>query len=166
MSIAPEHLTWQGSPSDDVAPRRPSTDDLGGDEKIDDAEYPPNDKEHPTAGGWNQQVRQIVAIAQVTSACKLEIRYSSGAPFVARVASPSPDVTPATFDVTDNGTGDVSITWPADTFPPHGCSPTGLTPLSTSTRLGSVEEISNGIRVRFFDTEADPADTDFTICIN
>jgi hypothetical protein len=148
MSAA-EHLTWDGD-GDDESPRRPSTDDLGGDQKQDDAEYPPDPVEHYTAGGWNQIVRQLAALAKVTAAAKLEVRFDSGAPYIARVSSPRSDVEIDTFTVVDNGDGDVSVTWPADTFPPHACSPTGLTLISSASAVvdGHVEEITNGIRVR------------------
>jgi hypothetical protein len=164
---APEYLTWEGDSEDDVAPRRPSTDDVGGDAKEDDAEFPPDDVVHFTSAGWNQKAKQIPAIAKVAAACKLEVRITAGAPAVSRVSSPSSLVEPATFTPTDEGTGDTSVEWPEDTFPPHVCSPTGLTFLSSSASsvTGHVEEIANGIRVRTFIAGV-AADVDWTITIN
>lgn len=151
---APSFNTWEGGVGDagPELPRRPSTDDLGGDAKQDNAKYPPDDVEHFTAAGWNQLVKQAAALARVTPACVLEIRFSGGAPYVARCSAASANVSIATFGTpTDNGTaGDTTIAWPADTFPPAVLSPSGLTLLSSSTAVldGHVEEVANGIRVR------------------
>jgi hypothetical protein len=167
---APDFLVFDGGTDETgtVLPRRPSTDDLGGDEKVDDAVFPPDENEHPTAAGWNQLVKVVAALSRTAAACKLEVRYSAGAPYIARVTALSDDVALATFGTpTDNGTGDVSITWPANTFPTHALSPSGLTPLSSSSASidGHVEEITNGIRVRMFSAGA-AADVPFTVELN
>ncbi len=147
---AAEFTTWNGDPDNDEAPRRPSTDDLGGDQKEDDAEFPPDDVEHFTAAGWNQIVQQIAAMARVAAACKVELRFDSGDPYIARATAPSDNVSADTFTVTDEGAGVTLIEWPAETFPAHQCSPTGLTLFSSSTSVvtGHLEEVTNGVRVR------------------
>lgn len=164
MSAA-EHLTWDANGSE--VPRRPSTDDMGGDQKVDDIEYPPIEPEHFTAGGWNQKAKQIPAICRVTASCKLEVRFNAGVPFVARATSPGTQININTFTVTDNGAGDVTIEWPADTFPAFVCSPTGLTLLSNSAGVvtGHVEEVTNGIRVRTFAAGV-ATDVAWTITLN
>lgn len=166
MAVAPDFLTWTGDGGENT-PRRPSTDDLGGDDKQDDAEYPPDDVQMPTAAAWNQLVKQAAALAQCVPACVLEVRFSGGAPFIARVTSPNPAIVAATFDVTDEGTGDTTIEWDANTFPPAPVSPSGLTVLSDTTTAVSavVEEVANGIRVRTMD-DGSPADLAFTIHLN
>ncbi len=166
---APAFSTWEGGTgsSGTELPRRPSTDDLGGDAKQDNNEAPPDDVEHFTAAGWNQKVKQLAAIARVVPACVLEIRFSGGAPYVARFSAASGNVTLATFGTpTDNGTGDTSVFWPANTFPPAVLSPSGLTLLSSSTAVldGHVEEVANGIRVRT-KSAGSATDIPFTVCI-
>lgn len=166
MAAATE-LTWNGPGSDD--PRRPSVDDLGGDQKQDNAEYPPNEVEHYTAAGWNQLVDQVAALAKVAASCKLEVRFSGGTPSVVRVSCPGTNITTATFTVTDNGTGDTTVEWPANTFPPHACSPTGLTLISSAIGdafSGHVSEVTNGIRVQTFENPDTQTDVDWTIEIN
>ncbi len=166
---APNFLTFDGGTGDDGAelPRRPSTDDLGGDAKQDNNEAPPDDVEHFTAAGWNQLVKVVAALSKTAPACKLEVRFSSGAPYVARAPALSANVTLAIFTVTYNGTGDTTVTWPANTFPPSACSPTGLTMLVTSSadRGADLEEVANGIRVR---TKAggSAADIPWTVDLN
>lgn len=166
---APSFNTWEGGTGDDgpELPRRPSTDDLGGDAKQDNTKYPPDDVEHFTAAGWNQKVKQLEAMARVVPACVLEVRFNAGAPYVARCSAASRNVSISTFGTpTDNGTGDTTIAWPANTFPPAVLSPSGLTLLVTTSadRAGDVEEVANGIRVR---TKAGGVATDipFTIQI-
>lgn len=166
---APAFLVFDGGTdvSGTQLPRRPSTDDLGGDKKQDDNEFPPDDVEHFTAAGWNQIVQVVAALAKTIAVCKLEIRFVTGAPYVARASAPGTAIALGTFTVTDNSTGDTTITWPANTFPPAACSPTGLTLLSSSTAVldGHVEEVTNGVRVR---TKSAGAATDipWTLVIN
>lgn len=164
---APSFLTWEGDAVDGSTPRRPSTADLGGDNYEDDAEAPPDINEFPSAAAFNQLVRQVAAIAKTTAAAKLENRFSAGAPYLARATGPSSTIKPSVFTVTDMGTGDTKIEWPADTFPPNQCSPTGLTFLSSSTSpiTGHVEEITNGVRIRTFQSSV-ATDIPWTLEIN
>ncbi len=166
---APDFLTFDGGTGDDgpELPRRPSTDDLGGDAKQDNNENPPDDVEHFTAAGWNQLVKVAAALSKTAPVCKLEVRFSGSTPYVARAPALSSNVTLSTFTVTDNGLGDTTVTWPANTFPPTACSPTGLTLLVTTSavRACDVEEVTNGIRVRTKAAGAG-ADIPWTIDLN
>lgn len=167
---APDFLTWDGNPDDGTLPYRPATDDMGGDHFEDDAEDTPDANENPTAAGYNQIVKQVAAQGKVIPAAKLEVRFSAGVPIIARASGPGNAVITSLFTPTDNGAGDTSVTWPADTFPPHQISPSGITVFHTSSTAYGVEEITNGIRVRTFTTDASgnrtAADLPWTICIN
>lgn len=152
---APEFLVFDGGTGDEGTelPRRPSTEDLGGDDKLDDAEFPPDPVEHPTAAGHNQMVKVLAALAKTAAACKLEVDFSAGVPFVAAASALGSSVALSTFGTpTDNGNGDTTVSWPANTFPPFTISPNGLTLYSSSTQVvaGHVEKLTNGIRVRTF----------------
>src|SRR5690606_34583815 len=146
---ASEFLTWDGD--DDTPPRRPGVEDVGGDKKIDDDRHPPDPVIHPTAGGWNEKARQIPALARVSASAKLKVEFASGTSVLAQCAAASMKVSPQIFTVTDNGIGDTTVTWPAETFPAAVCSPTGLTVFHTTIAYGVCEEVTNGIRVRTFD---------------
>lgn len=153
--LPPDFCVFDGGTGDEGTelPRRPSTDDLGGDEKLDDAEFPPDPVEHPTAAGHNQLVKVTAGLAKTAAACKLEVDFNSGVPFVKAASALSSLVSLATFGTpTDNGTGDTTVTWPANTFPPETVSPNGLTLYSSATQptAGQVEKVTNGIRVRTF----------------
>lgn len=153
--LPPDFCVFDGGTGDEGTelPRRPSTDDLGGDEKLDDAEFPPDPVEHPTAAGHNQLVKVVAALSRTAAACKLEVDFSSGVPFVKNVTALGSAVALSTFGTpTDNGTGDTTVSWPANTFPVETISPNGLTLYSSSTQVvaGHVEKVTNGIRVRTF----------------
>lgn len=152
-------LSWEGDSETSIAPRRPSTEDLGGDELIDDQELPPIDGEMPTAAAWNQIVKQVVAMSKMLPAASLRVHFTGGTPAITQLACPSSLVTTPTFTVTDMGSGDTKIEWPAGTFPAQSFPPgvhllgnPGATPKSVT-----VEEITNGVRVR---TAAGGAGTD------
>ncbi len=153
MSL-PDFCTWDGGTTDEGAepPRRPSSEDLGGDEKLDSEEAPPDAKEHFTSQGWNQKVKQLVALARMSAAAKFKVSFSGGAPQIEQGAGCKATVTTTTFSPTDNGTGDTTVTWPADTFPPEIVSPNGLTLYSSSAQVvsGHVQLVTNGVRVRTF----------------
>jgi hypothetical protein len=156
MAIAPEYFVLDGGVNPDGStslPRRPSTDDLGGDTKEDDDELPPDDVTMPTAAGHNQSAKVIAGLARVAAACKVEIDFTAGVPYVKGCSAFGSLVTKATFGTpADNGNGDTTLSWPADTFPPAEISPNGLTLYSNSTQVvaGHVELLTNGIRVRTF----------------
>lgn len=169
-SLAPDYLVFDGGTNPDgtvSSPRRPSTDDLGGAEKLDDDEFPPDPVEMPDAGGHNQTTKVVSRIAGMTAAAKLEVRFASGAPYVNRADGLGTAIDPDTFTPTDNGTGDTTIEWPADTFPPEVVSPNGLTLYSSSTNpvTGHVEEVTNGVRVRTF-VNGVAADVDWSLNLN
>lgn len=167
MSLPPKFLTWDGDPENNIPPRRPSTDDVGGADKEDDLEFPPDPQLHPTADGWNQKALQIPAMARVTASLKLELRYDGTSPYLARVTGPRSSLAPDQFTVDEVSEGVVEVTWPANFLPPHQCAPTGLTLLSDSTSptAGHVMEITNGIRVRTFEAGS-VARVPFAIAIN
>ena len=166
---APEYFIFDGGTDAEGAhpPRRPSVDDLGGDETVDDLEFPPDPREHPTAAGHNQTVKVVAAIGRTAASAKIEVRFNTGTPFVNRCTGLGSAIATSTFSPADNSTGDTTITWPAGTFPDFEISPNGLTLYSSSTQVvaGHVEEVTNGIRVRTFVNGA-AADVAWSICLN
>lgn len=167
---APEFLTWDGDVASGVLPYRPATDDLGGDNYENDAEGMPDAGEFPSAEAFNQLVKQVAAANKVIESAKIEVRFNTGAPFVQRATGPGLAVVTSLFSVVDNGLGDTTVTWPANTFPTPQISPSGLTPIFNSRTSFSVEEVTNGIRVRTWSLDgsgnATAADIPWTIHIN
>lgn len=139
----PETLTY------DIpgAPRRPSLEDVGGATMEDDQARPPDPVTMPTAAKFNQHDRQIAAAHRVLPVLVLSLRFSSGAPIIDSFTTLSTLPVTGTFTVVDNGTGDTSITWPANTFPTPAVKPKGGV---NGPTLGACapELITNGVRIR------------------
>src|SRR4051812_25897275 len=110
----PSTLTW-----DLDVPRRASVGDLGGGAKVQAAgTKAPDPVRHLTANDVNQWAKQLAALNSTTAVAKVSVRFWAGAPFVYKVAAPGTGIDAGDSTVTDNGAGDTSITWPANTFPP------------------------------------------------
>lgn len=113
---APEYLTWTGDPDNGVNPYRPGVGDLGGIDKVDDAEYPPQPGD-PEASEWIQMVGQIVALTGVAPAALIDVRFSGGVPSIFAVYSANPELVIADVTPTDVGTGIVTLAIPASKLP-------------------------------------------------
>lgn len=149
-------LTYDQSP-----PHRPALDELGGGAKV-NGRPAPDPVRMLTAEDCNQTARQLAALARVTPVAILQVEQSAGTySKIASTAQPT-GVTTATFTLTKNGTGDVSITWPAGTFPSPIAKPrahvTGAAALLVAT-----EQIANGARVRMQNAAGTPTDSHFDL---
>jgi hypothetical protein len=114
---APEYLTWTGDVANGVNPYRPAVGDLGGNNKIDDADYPPQPGD-PEASEWNQGMGQIAVCASAIPAAILDIRFSAGVPSLFGIIhSANPELVAGDVTVTDSGTGLVTIVIPAAKLP-------------------------------------------------
>jgi hypothetical protein len=162
MGTGINFLSWNGDEENNVLPRRPSTNDMGGDDLENDELAPPGPGD-PDATAWDAKVREIAAVAKTASAAKVTVTFSGGAPQWELFAAPG-SVTTDDLDLVDAGTGVTEITWPANTFPPASVWPHGLT--FHADVVGYAEPITNGVRILSYGRESgDPANGDFTICI-
>jgi hypothetical protein len=152
---APEYLTWKGDTAAGIAPYRPGSDDLGGDELVDDEDEAPIEGEMPTSAGHNQQVKQIVAIGRVASAAKVYVTFPGGVPTISGVAAPNESVATTDFTPTDNNAGDTTLTVAANKLPARIVPPKVTlvhdAAAITNPRWVTVEVVSaNVIRVRSY----------------
>lgn len=162
-TVASPELTWDIAPEDGGA-RRPSLQDVGGATVMEVAPYP--DKASMIyADQINELQRQVAAQGKVADAARISVHYASGTPNITGATGPGTAVVPGLFTVTDNGTGDTSITWPDGTLP----IPTpGLQPSATINSVGafslSAAYVTNGVRVRTYTSSTGSAvDADFTV---
>jgi hypothetical protein len=134
---------------DMVPPRRPGIDDVGGGAKIEDTEGAADPQLDPTAADFNQMAKQLVAIRKVTPAFLVEILFPAGAPSINNFVCTSGSVISSALTLTDNGNGDTSITWAANTFPPQTVRANGLT-LVEDVEIDRTRAypITNGVRVK------------------
>lgn len=163
---AEEVLTWDIDVSDGGA-RRPSLGDVGGAVVEDEAPLP--DKGSMIYGALiNQLQKQVAAQGAVADAARISVHFASGTPSVIGATGPGTAVVPGLFSVTDNGTGDTTLTWAAGMLP----IPTpGIQPGATINAVGafaiSAVYVTNGVRVRTYTSSTGAAaDADFTVDIH
>jgi hypothetical protein len=150
---------------DQVPPIRPGSDDVGGCAKQ-NATPPPDPQRSLTADDWNQVSKQIVEMAAVLPVAILGVTFNAGAPVVTVITGMgSAAKNPATYTPTDNGTGDTTISWPANTFPGRTANPmVTLNGGSGAAKSPEAVTVTNGIRVKTQDG-AGAADIAFTVAI-
>ncbi len=147
---------------DIVPPRRPGIGDVGGGAKLDDQDYPPDPVTMMSAADENQQENLLVAFGKVTPSAVLSTKYTSTVPSIDLFSCASSLPVLGTFTVVANGTGDASITWPANTFPAPAARPKGGITGATVGMI-AVESITNGVRIRTFGSGGAAADLPATV---
>ena len=150
---------------DITPPRRPSLDDIGGATLVDDAARPPHKATMPYADQLNQCQLQIERLAAMTEVLTLTVTFAAGVPSVSQFTASRTTVVIGDFTVTDNGTGDTTITWPANTVT---TSTGGPVPGLNDTTVGggiTASLVALGVRVLTWTGAATPADRDFTVTV-
>ncbi len=158
MADAPAELTWDIDP-----PRRPSLADLGNATLQDHASKPPSKATMPYADQMNQWAKQEERLAAMTEACGISVTFSGSDPSVSQFIAMRTTTVIGDFTVTDNGTGDTTITWPANTFPTSALGPTASLNDTTVGGGYTVSLVANGVRVITWTGAATPADRPFTV---
>lgn len=156
-----------GDPSDtltydQVPPRRPGLDDVGGATQENDPDYPPL-VGMPTAEMANQAQKLLSAFGAVTPLAIVSVRFNAGTPVVdlyTEVRS-----APAAPTVADLGAGDTSITWSPFPFP----APVARAMVTLSEDLAMlapvVVPISNGFEVKTRNSAGALADCGFVLAV-
>lgn len=151
-------LTYDQSPA-----HRPALSELGGGAKVNGTPAPDPVRMY-TAEDCNQTAQQIAAIGRVMPVALVQVEQSAGAYTLVAVSCAPSTPTTSTFTLTKNGTGDVSITWPAGTFPSAVAKArahvTGATPL-----MVAAEPVANGVRVRMKNDTGTATDSNFDVDI-
>jgi hypothetical protein len=104
------------------------------------------------ANQMNQRGRCIVGIARVSPVAIITIDFASGAPFVAALTCCSEVVEIADLTVTDNGNGDTTITWAANTFPIAAAEPDAHVLTDGAWLHPVATAVTNGFRVKTRDS--------------
>ena len=137
---------------DEVPPWRPGESDLDGFDKVDDAAYPPNPVTDPTAKGWVQMAQLVQKMAGLVPHTSLSVSVdnSLSVATVNSCTSLITGVTTSTFTAIANyPLANVTITWPAGTFPTAVRDPQAIMTgaLSGNVVIVSAEAITNGVKV-------------------
>lgn len=146
-----------------VPPNRPGINDVGGGQKVNDGTIS-DPAGMPDATEDNQKSNLIVRYGMVVPVEKITVHFAAGVPSINKASGVITLVVIATFTVTDNGVGDTSITWPANTFPPAIADPDAKL---TGATVGMIacESIANGVRIRTKDGTNVAADLPFNVDI-
>lgn len=159
---AVETLTWDIA-AIDGGPRRPSLEDVGGATLQDDAMYPPDPTTMPYAAQLNQLQKQAAAVGEVVPALVFSVEFTAGDPIIVSASGPRTSLVIADLTPTDNGVGDTTITWPANTFPPEVAGPeVSINEDTGALTGGNVVAVTNGVRVRTYNAGG-PLDLAFTV---
>lgn len=144
--MTPSTPTWDITP-----PRRPSLDDLGGGQKINDPTpgFAPNPQTMVTGDDVNQWATQIQKLNAVVPHTIVSV-HNAGSPVIFSVTSMIAAVSAVSgipFTVVTHGNGDFSLTWPANTFPAQIADPEAIVTGGTSG-FGVAQALTNEVRVR------------------
>lgn len=112
----PEFYVYDGDGGSN-APRRPSLDDVGGGAKINDLAMPPDPETMPTAEDENQQENLLVGLCRLGPVLQVWVIFSGGTPALASFRSMSNELLFTDITVTDDATGQTSVTVAADKLP-------------------------------------------------
>lgn len=149
-----------------VPPRRPTADDLGGLGKKNHATFTPNPVTMPTAEDWLEIVRMLVAAWSTAPVGVIPVTFIAGAPIVGTPSCGNPAIVAATITPTDNGAGDTTLTWPANTFPNAICNPAVILNVTTGNWcMPRVIVGSNSVQVQTPNNAGTLADANFTLFV-
>jgi hypothetical protein len=141
------------SPWDATTAHRPSTDDFNGAAFQNDADDEPDPATQATAELVNTMCLALVSLGKVVANAKVSVKYVSGNPVIDTFAAAPSAPTSATFTPVRTsggaGAGDVTITWPAGSFPPALGQPMAcLNVVGAPAAWGiSCANVTNGVRV-------------------
>jgi len=163
---AAKFFTYDGDPPNLIPPRRPSTDDVGGNLKEDDQAAPPDPVTMPTADGHNQRSNLDVGLGKVAPVAKISVTFPAGVPGITKFVAVGTLVGSGDITVTDIGVGDTELTWPADTFPVATVEPSACCLNEDVAALAPVvTKIANGVKIKTRNAASALTDIDFTVTI-
>lgn len=138
---------------DPTGAHRPGVDDFNGAAFEDDADDAPNPSTQATADLVNTLCLTQVGLGKVVPVARISVRYASGNPVLDSFTAAPSAPTSGTFTIgrTSGGasSGDVTITWPAGTFPPAAGQPTACLNVVGAPAAWAIScaNVTNGVRV-------------------
>lgn len=162
---APDHYVYDGHAGSSTAPRRPTEADLGGTGFVDDQEYPPDPTTMPNAAMAIQQVKALAGIARVSPVAIIGVTFSGGTPSISEFRVAGTLVVAGDLTVTDNGNGDTTIEWPADTFPASSTHPALTLNADVDIQRQYAVRSGDSVQVVTRDGSGTGTDCDFTVFV-
>jgi len=149
-------------PYDDAVPTRPTVEDLGGDDKTDDENFPPGAGE-PEAAAWDNFVRLHAGAARMLPTARIGIYYNAGAPTIGALVAMRTSIAATDFVVTDNGVGDTTISWAAGILPDQIQSPMAAVNGTTPDLIKASKPTALSVNVVTTDHAGGAVDAPFTV---
>jgi hypothetical protein len=137
---APEDFVY-----DMTVPRRPTEDDMDP-ATVDVVPLPLPGQLY--AAQMNQRGKCIAAIGRVSPVAIMVVDFAAGAPYVDRLTCCSIVLQIADLSLTDNGNGDTTIEWPANTFPTSVADMEAFVCTDGSWLQPTAVAVTNGVRVK------------------
>lgn len=133
-----------------ASPRRPSTDDVDPTLVNDDGTTGYIAAGFPYADQINTALILAKVLAGMGAVASIEVHFAAGVPSIYAVQALDDTLVAGDFTVTDNGAGDTTITWAADTFPIAAASPTAqiVDTAHGSWLAPTCSSPANGVRVK------------------
>jgi hypothetical protein len=125
-------------------PRRPTLDDT---DPTFENRMPLPLAGQPYAEQANLVARLVAAYGRMLPVASIEVHFLAGVPFVDSLVCCSEVLTASDLTVTDNGTGDVTVTWPANSFPAQSQSPEVVMVEDGEWLQPTATAVTNGVNV-------------------
>jgi hypothetical protein len=106
-----DYCVLDGDPANNIAPRNPTVDDMGGAEFVDDDVYPPKETEQVTAGDVNQMEKLLVRACRMMPAASFWVSKINSTATLLGFKSQSDSLQQASILVTAD-TGAITIRFP------------------------------------------------------
>ena len=145
------------SPWDDpTGAHRPGAADFNGAAFLDDPDDAPDPATQASAALVNTICLALVSLGKVAPNARISVRYASGSPVLDSFTAAPSSPTSATFTIGRtpagtgvNGAGDVTISWPAGTFPTAVGQPSACVNFLGTAGAWNVScaNVTNGVRV-------------------
>jgi len=157
---SPDFLTYDGDVANGINPYRPGIDDVGGGQKLNDQNEPPDPITMLDARDFNEMSFLLVAHGKVTPAA-IVLVTNAGTPAIAGVRAAGSQIVSADFTVIHHATGDVEITCPqTKIIPPWAAF--GFSQAIGDWRVsGRINATNDGIRLETRNSAGTLADVNF-----
>lgn len=123
FSDVPGYYVFDGDPDNNVPPRRPTVDDLGGAQFEDDPVMPPVPPHEKGARAENQQERVLAGVCQTAFALCVSVEFAAGDPVLVGYATVGNRLQTEDITLTDDGDGNTIVSWPAGMLPERTTRP-------------------------------------------
>ena len=145
----PTFYVFDGDPDNNISPRRPGIDDVGGAEKENDSDsgFVPDPRTMPTAEDENQAERLLVGLAAVADMVRGVVHFASGTPSIFGIRAPGQQLVSGDFTVTDLGIGLTKIACPATKIVPPLYAKAFVQATGNNTAVAYVSGSGNEITV-------------------